>query len=59
MWKKQSLLIEKDYPFGLVNNTEAQKYCAKKKLLRGEGHLEKTKILSTLKHDSLMKIEGV
>jgi hypothetical protein len=46
------------YPFGAVADP-TQKHLVRKKLNKAEGQLEKTKILASLKHECLIKLEGL
>jgi hypothetical protein len=60
MWKGPTILMEQVYPFGGMSDpTNTQKHLVKKKLLRGDEQLEKTRILASLKHDSLIRLESL
>jgi hypothetical protein len=58
MWKSQTILMDQLYPFGAVADP-TQKHLVRKKLNKAEGQLEKTKILASLKHECLIKLEGL
>lgn len=58
MWNGPTIFMENNYPFGSVTDS-SQKHLVKRKLNRGEGQMEKTKILSSLKHECLIKLEGL
>lgn len=57
MWKNTVILIEHAYPF--TPPEPQQKYTLRKKLGKADGELEKTKLLASLKHDCLIKLEGL
>ena len=59
MWKSSTILIDQTYPFGGVSDPGTQKHLVRKKLNKTEGQLEKTKILALLKHECLIKLEGL
>jgi hypothetical protein len=59
MWKSPTILMDQAYPFGAVTDPTAQKHLVRKKLNKTEGQLEKTKILASLKHECLIKLEGL
>ena len=57
MWKNTPVLIEHFYPFTPAE--PQQKPTVRKRLNKAEGELEKTKLLASLKHDCLIKLEGL
>jgi len=59
MWKSSTILMDQKYPFGVVTDPSPQKPLVRKKLNKAEGQLEKTKILASLKHECLIKLEGL
>lgn len=59
MWKSPTILMEQVYPFGAVADPGTQKHLVRKKLNKSEGQLEKTKILASLKHECLIKLEAL
>jgi hypothetical protein len=59
MWKSSTILMDQIYPFGGVSEISTQKPLIRKKLNKSEGQLEKTKILASLKHECLIKLEGL
>ena len=57
MWKNTVIICDHLYPF---TPAEPQlKYTLRKKLSKADGELEKTKVLASLKHDCLIKLEGL
>lgn len=51
--------MDQGYPFGATPNANPQKYLVKRKLLKTESQLEKTKVLALLKHDCLIKLQSL
>ncbi len=59
MWKSPTIVMDHAYPFGVAIDPTSQKHLVRKKLSKNEGQLEKTKILASLKHECLIKLEGL
>ncbi len=60
MWKGPTILMEHVYPFGgLGDPSNPQKHLVKKKMVRGDEQLEKTRVLASLKHDALIRLESL
>jgi hypothetical protein len=59
MWKCPTIVMEQTYPFGAAPDPHGQKPLVRKKLNKAEGQLEKTKTLASLKHECLIKLEGL
>lgn len=57
MWKTTPTVIEHLYPFAPAEHQ--QKPALRKKLGQADGELEKTKVLASLKHDCLIRLEGL
>jgi hypothetical protein len=51
--------MDQGYPFGAAPNANPQKCLVKRKLLKTESQLEKTKVLALLKHDCLIKLQSL
>lgn len=59
MWKGPTLLMESLFPFGaLHDHPNPPKHLIRKKIPRNDKLLEKARVLATLKHDCLIKLES-